>query len=40
VLFALIATPIMEKNIRRQQEERLRIMGLISETEEKTAAVK
>lgn len=40
VIFALIATPILEKSIRRQEEERLRIMGLISETEQKTSVVK
>jgi hypothetical protein len=40
VVFALIATPILEKHIRQQEEERLRIMGLTSEAEQDAAAVK
>lgn len=40
VAFALIATPILEKHIRQQEEERLRIMGLTSEAEQDAAAVK
>lgn len=40
VIFALIATPVLEKRIREETKTRLQIMGLVDETQRETAGVK
>lgn len=40
VIFALVATPILEKHIRAEEQKRLMLLGLAEEPEQETAAVK
>lgn len=40
VIFALVATPILEKRIREQTEKRLAVMGLLDEPKRETVVIK
>lgn len=40
VIFALIATPVLEKHIREESKARLQTMGLLDESRQKTAGVR